>query len=661
MKKSILIIILMLSNTILIAQNGFNYKALISDNGNVLANQVISIKFTVLENGTTSVYQETQTGNTDANGIIAFNIGEGSVVSGDFTTIDWGSNPYFLKVEINTGSGYQDFGTTELKYVPYAKFAEKAGNVFSGDFGDLNNVPTGLSDGDDDTHLTDAQIAAMGYIKDPNDADHDATNELQTISKTGNTVTLSNGGGSFTDADTHLTDADISGMGYIKNADDADHDATNEIQNLTLSGTNLSISSGNTVHFNNWDTNANDDVHSINDLSDAKSDISSIFLGAYAGENDDQTQNYNVGVGYQAMNANTSGDNNTALGYYAMINNTTGKYNTATGAYALKENTSADHNTADGYQALNSNSTGAYNTAVGSQALYHTTRSNNTAVGYQALYNNTGEYNTALGSGALYSGTNTDYNVAIGYNAGYSANSIGYNVFVGYNAGKNATGYRNVFIGYQAGRDETGDEKLYIDDSSTPNPLIYGDFSTNELTINGSLAIKDGTQGAGKVLVSDANGKGQWSNTLPKQNRIASFGPLDATMFNGASLNYLIKSPYNGAFNSSSSDNSAVYIPIKLPDGAIINDIYVYYKDNSTYNYMISFFKCRITAFNSAQIIASYITSGSNSSIAFKHSSMSITVSSDYQYYVRMQPLTSSHHWSNYNSVLKGVVVYYQR
>ena len=661
MKKTFYFLLFWFFNQISFAQGGgFNYKALISENGNVVSNQVVSIRFTILENGSTSVYQETQNATTDANGIVAVNVGEGTVVSGDFSTIDWGSNPYFLKVEIDTGNGYQDFGTTEFKYVPYAKFAEKAGNVFSGDFGDLNNVPTGLSDGDDDTHLTDAQIGAMGYIKNPNDADHDATNELQTISKTGSTVTLSNGGGSFTDADTHLTDSQIGAMGYIKNPDDADSDATNELQNLSLSGTQLSISNGNTVHFNNWDTNANDDVHAINDLSDAKSDISSIFLGAYAGENDDQTQNYNVGVGYQAMNANTSGENNTALGYYAMINNTTGKYNTATGTYALKENTSADHNTAVGYQTLNNNNTGAYNTAVGSQALYHTTGNNNTAVGYQALYNNTGEYNTALGSGALYSSTNTDYNVAIGYNAGYSANSIGYNVFVGYNAGKNATGYRNVFIGYQAGRDETGDEKLYIDDSSTPNPLIYGDFSTNELTINGSLAIKNGTQGNGKVLVSDAYGKGHWSNFIPKQSRSLCLGPLDATMLNGGSLNHLIRSPYNGAFNNSSSDNTAIFIPINLPGNAIINNIYVYYKDNSSYNYKITILKSKIPDSFTSQL-ASFTTQSSTSDIRSFYLNMTETVNSDYQYYVKMEPATSGDHWQGIYGTLKGVLIYYQR
>ncbi len=59
------------------------------------------------------------------------------------------------------------------------------------------------------------------------DADADPTNEIQTISKAGSTVTLSNGGGTFTDA-----------------VNDADADPTNEIQTISLAGNNLSLSNG---------------------------------------------------------------------------------------------------------------------------------------------------------------------------------------------------------------------------------------------------------------------------------------------------------------------------------------------------------------------------------------------------------------------------------
>ena len=107
------------------AQNqGFNYKAIVSDAGSVLQNQAVNVRFTILENGTSQVYQETHTTTTDDNGIIIVTIGEGDT-SDDFSSVDW-STTEFLKVEFDTGSGYVDMGTTEFKSVPFAKYANHA-------------------------------------------------------------------------------------------------------------------------------------------------------------------------------------------------------------------------------------------------------------------------------------------------------------------------------------------------------------------------------------------------------------------------------------------------------------------------------------------------------------------------------------------------------
>jgi len=241
MKKQILLALALLLNSLMFAQGGgFNYKALITNGGSALSNQAVNIKFTVLENGATNVYQETQSATTDANGIVSVIVGEGNTVSGNFTTIDWANNPYFLKVEIDSGSGYQDFGTNELKAVPYAKFAEKAGNTFSGSFNDLTNVPSGLADGDD-----------------VNDADHSTTNELQNLSVNGTQLTISNGNAvtlpDQTDADfykegtttqpTNIND-DIYTMGNVaigKNTADYPLDI---VSNTSYRGVNVELSTG---------------------------------------------------------------------------------------------------------------------------------------------------------------------------------------------------------------------------------------------------------------------------------------------------------------------------------------------------------------------------------------------------------------------------------
>ena len=110
------------------AQNGINYKAIAKDgNGNIVANDLIQVNFSILQ-GTaqTNVYEESHSQSTDANGVIILNIGEGTVVSGDFTTIDWASDEHYLNVQINTGNGLVDMGTTQFKTVPYAL---SAGNV----------------------------------------------------------------------------------------------------------------------------------------------------------------------------------------------------------------------------------------------------------------------------------------------------------------------------------------------------------------------------------------------------------------------------------------------------------------------------------------------------------------------------------------------------
>ncbi|MCT4624952.1 MAG: hypothetical protein N4A46_15120, partial [Schleiferiaceae bacterium] len=61
----------------------------------------------------------------------------------------------------------------------------------------------------------------------------------------------------------------------------------------------------------------------------------SVFVGQYAGDADDHSSNFNVGIGHSALNKNT-----------------TGYYNVAIGTNALYSNTGAINNTAVGYAAL---------------------------------------------------------------------------------------------------------------------------------------------------------------------------------------------------------------------------------------------------------------------------------------------------------------------
>ncbi len=126
--KYIVSVILLLITVSTFAQQGINYKALIKDgSGNVLASAPVSIQFIIYEGValTNNVYQESHTVNTDANGIVIVNIGQGST-SDVFANINWGVDQHFLNVQVNTGSGLIDMGTTEFMSVPYAKHADIA-------------------------------------------------------------------------------------------------------------------------------------------------------------------------------------------------------------------------------------------------------------------------------------------------------------------------------------------------------------------------------------------------------------------------------------------------------------------------------------------------------------------------------------------------------
>ncbi len=105
--------------------NSINYKAIIKDaSGNVVASQPITVQFTILSNAV-NVYQETHTPTTDANGIVILNIGTGTT-SDIFTDIIWGTYDHTLNVQVDTGAGLIDLGTTSFSMVPYA---HAAGNV----------------------------------------------------------------------------------------------------------------------------------------------------------------------------------------------------------------------------------------------------------------------------------------------------------------------------------------------------------------------------------------------------------------------------------------------------------------------------------------------------------------------------------------------------
>ncbi len=105
-----------------------------------VAGQVVGMQISILKGSAvgTAVYVETQTPTSNVNGLVSIEIGTGSVVSGDFTTIVWSNDAYFIKTETDPagGASYTISGTSQLLSVPYALNA-KNGVALGANAGDM--------------------------------------------------------------------------------------------------------------------------------------------------------------------------------------------------------------------------------------------------------------------------------------------------------------------------------------------------------------------------------------------------------------------------------------------------------------------------------------------------------------------------------------------
>jgi len=138
------------------------------------------------------------------------------------------------------------------------------------------------------------------------------------------------------------------------------------------------------------------------------------------------------------------------------------------------------------------------------------------------------------------------YNTYLGYDAGNDNVSGNYNTAIGVHAGHTNTGSSNVFLGYKAGEDSAAvSNTLYIDNSDDATPLIYGDFSTDKVTINEDLTVADdlvvgGTTELQNQVSLTGSGLTYMQKTLPIQiaRIIASGKPtrVERGIFQGFSL-----------------------------------------------------------------------------------------------------------------------------
>ncbi|MFA6516909.1 MAG: tail fiber domain-containing protein [Bacteroidia bacterium] len=222
-------------------------------------------------------------------------------------------------------------------------------------------------------------------------------------------------------------------------------------------------------------------------------------------------------LGIESGIANTTGGGNSAFGSNSLKANTTGHMNTALGQYALFSNTTSNGNLAAGQGAMYQNTTGAFNAGIGQNALFN---------------NTTGSLNSALGSGADVSTGALNYSTAIGARAYVTqSNSLVLGSINGINGALAST---NVGIGNTA--------------------------PTARLHVTGQVRIADGTEGAGKVLTSDANGLAMWANASGTANDSDDWTLNGNTVvdsnfigtINNKALNFKVNNTNSGTINPTS-------------------------------------------------------------------------------------------------------------
>jgi len=218
------------------APQAFQYQAIIrSDDGNPLGSKALSLKISILSDTIQNIvhYSEIQSTATNNFGMVSLQIGKGSALYGNFQEVQWSSGEYFIRIEFDEtgGNTYQMAGQTQLLSVPYALFAANSGDALTAGAG----------------------ISIEGNTIN-NTGDLSNTNELQTITKLGTSIILSQGGGSVTDSDNQTLTVNSTGTtkqiqisgGNVISIDvaDNDNDPTNELQILSISNDTLFLSNG---------------------------------------------------------------------------------------------------------------------------------------------------------------------------------------------------------------------------------------------------------------------------------------------------------------------------------------------------------------------------------------------------------------------------------
>lgn len=485
--------VLLVSGSFAQAPARINYQAVARNaGGQALPNTSLAVRFNIRSGSALGpvTYSESHNVTTDGNGLFAVHIGNGAVNTGSFTAITWGTNSYWLQVEMDLGGGLVDMGTQQFVSVPFALHAETARQAW-GLAGNTGTNPTTDFIGTVDPQplsfkVNNTMAGKLDYNILKLNTSYGVRSLQDLTSGVNNTaigyVTLGN-------CSTGSNNTAL-GTQSLRSLTTASHCTALGTQALEMNTTGA--------------RNTGVGHHGLN-LNSTGSDNTAL---GYAALEANSTGSENTGLGSTVLRANTTGYANTAIGFATLDQNTTGFRNSAVGHSSLGSNGSGSRNTAIGWVALGANTSGADNTACGSSALQNNTVGiRNTAVGESAQRENiSGNNNVSIGYSALLNNTTTSNNVVIGNYAAVGVNSGGDNVAIGANAMYLANhGQSNVAVGRNA---------LYLSQNGFDNTAVGADAGTLIGAGHGNVCIgKDAGGGNSNGSNHTAVGHGAGTST----------------------------------------------------------------------------------------------------------------------------------------------------
>ena len=137
---TLIVLVFLMAGALFAQTNRMSYQAVLRNANNELVyNENVSVHIEIRNASGVVQYSEQHSTSTNANGMTSLTIGNGTNVTGNLSKVVW-QNAVIRSV-FTLSDGATITQTTPVTAVPYAMYAENAGNAFSGDYNDLENRP----------------------------------------------------------------------------------------------------------------------------------------------------------------------------------------------------------------------------------------------------------------------------------------------------------------------------------------------------------------------------------------------------------------------------------------------------------------------------------------------------------------------------------------